>query len=96
MAITAESLQSVTLRVFGPQSGGRPTVLAMSRQVLGDWQAQSRKFEVGFVIIHPPRCHYPPHFTRSIVMAIVDLLYVDIVLVCTVGAHDLYLFFDWF
>ncbi|KAF8491990.1 mitochondrial processing peptidase [Russula emetica] len=48
-AVTAESLQSVALRVFGPQSGGKPTVLAMGRHDLGDWQAQFRKYEVGTI-----------------------------------------------
>lgn len=48
-AVTAESLQRVALRVFGPRSGGKPTVLAMGRHDLGDWQAQFRKYEVGTV-----------------------------------------------
>jgi len=48
-AVTAESLQRVALRVFGPQSGGKPTVLAMGSHDLGDWQAQFRKYEVGTV-----------------------------------------------
>jgi processing peptidase subunit alpha len=48
-AVTPESVQRVALRVFGPQSGGKPTVLTMGRQDLGDWQAQFRKYEVGAV-----------------------------------------------
>ena len=48
-AVTTESLQRVALRVFGPQSGGKPTVLAMGRHDLGDWQVQFRKYEVGSI-----------------------------------------------
>lgn len=48
-AVTAESLQRVALRVFGSQSGGKPTVLAMGTHDLGDWQAQFRKYDVGTV-----------------------------------------------
>lgn len=48
-AVTAESLQRVALRVFGPQSGGKPTVLSMGGHDLGDWQAQFRKYEVGTI-----------------------------------------------
>ncbi|KAI0281184.1 peptidase M16 inactive domain-containing protein [Russula aff. rugulosa BPL654] len=48
-AVTTESLQRVALRIFGPQSGGKPTVLAMGRHDLSDWQAQFRKYEVGTI-----------------------------------------------
>ncbi len=44
-AVTAESLQRVTLY----PSDGKPTVLAMGRHDLDDWQAQFRKYEVGTV-----------------------------------------------
>ena len=47
--VTAESLQRVALRTFGSQTGGKPTVLALGRQDLGDWQAQFRKYDVGAV-----------------------------------------------
>lgn len=44
-AVTAESLQRVALRVFGLQSGGKPTVLAMGRHDLGDRQVRFRKLD---------------------------------------------------
>jgi len=46
-AVTAESLQRVALRIFGSQAGSKPTVLAMGRHDLGDWQTQFRKYDVG-------------------------------------------------
>ncbi|KAI0288161.1 mitochondrial processing peptidase [Multifurca ochricompacta] len=48
-AVTAESLQRVALRIFGSQSGGKPTVLAMGSHDLGDWQSQFRKYDVGTI-----------------------------------------------
>lgn len=48
-AVNAESLQRVALRIFGSQAGAKPTVLAMGRHDLGDWQAQFRKYDVGTV-----------------------------------------------
>ncbi|KAI0275232.1 mitochondrial processing peptidase [Gloeopeniophorella convolvens] len=46
-AVTPESLQRVAQRIFGPQSGGKPTVLAMGHHDLGDWQTQFKKYDVG-------------------------------------------------
>ncbi|KAH9010913.1 hypothetical protein EDB84DRAFT_1226776, partial [Lactarius hengduanensis] len=43
-SVTAESLQRVAQRIFGSQSGGKPTVLAMGHQDLGDWETQFRKY----------------------------------------------------
>ena len=48
-AVTPESLQRVALRIFGPQSGGKPTFLAMGRHDPGDWQTQFKKYEVGTI-----------------------------------------------
>ena len=48
-AVTAESLQRVALRIFGSQSGGKPTVLAMGSHDFSDWEAQFRKYDVGTV-----------------------------------------------
>lgn len=48
-AVTPESLQRVALRIFGPQSGGKPTFLAMGRHDPGDWQTQFKKYDVGTV-----------------------------------------------
>lgn len=48
-AVTAESLQRVALRIFGSQAGGKPTLLAMGNQDLGDWETQFRKYDVGGV-----------------------------------------------
>ena len=48
-AVTPESLQRVALRIFGPQAGGKPTLLAMGKHDLGDWQTQFRKYDVGTV-----------------------------------------------
>ena len=48
-SVTAESLQRVAQRIFGPQSGGKPTVLAMGSHDLGDWERQFRKYDVGAV-----------------------------------------------
>ncbi|KAH9037933.1 mitochondrial processing peptidase [Lactarius hengduanensis] len=48
-SVTAESLQRVAQRIFGSQSGGKPTVLAMGHQDLGDWETQFRKYDVGVV-----------------------------------------------
>ncbi|KAI9455942.1 mitochondrial processing peptidase [Lactarius psammicola] len=48
-SVTAESLQRVAQRIFGSQSGGKPTVLAMGSHDLGDWETQFRKYDVGAV-----------------------------------------------
>ncbi|KAI0003874.1 mitochondrial processing peptidase [Russula compacta] len=48
-AVTAESLQRVALRIFGSQAGGKPTLLAMGKHDLGDWETQFRKYDVGTV-----------------------------------------------
>ena len=47
--VTAESLQRVAQRIFGSQSGGKPTVLAMGSHDLGDWETQFRKYDVGTI-----------------------------------------------
>jgi len=44
--MTAESLRRVALWVLGPQSGGKPTVLAMGGHDLGDWQVQGTRLEL--------------------------------------------------
>ena len=48
-SVTSESLQHVAQRIFGSQSGGKPTVLAMGSHDLGDWETQFRKYDVGAV-----------------------------------------------
>ena len=46
-SVTAESLQRVAHRIFGSQSGSKPTVVVMGNDDLGDWQTQFRKYDVG-------------------------------------------------
>ncbi|VDC05802.1 unnamed protein product [Peniophora sp. CBMAI 1063] len=46
-AVTPESMQAVATRVFGPKYGSKPTIVAMGREDLGDWEATFRKYDVG-------------------------------------------------
>lgn len=47
--VSAESLQRVATRVFGSQSGSKPTVVTMGREDIGDWASVFRKYDVGSV-----------------------------------------------
>ena len=58
--IDARDCRIVALQIFGPQSGGKPTVLdnGMGRRDLGDWQAKFRKYEGAIVPSrYPSDCH---------------------------------------
>ena len=45
----ARAIQASALKRIRWQAYCKPTVLTMDRHDLGDWQAQSRKYEVGAV-----------------------------------------------
>ena len=44
--VTPESLQRVATRIFGPQSGGKPTIVVMGREDVGDWPSTFRKYDI--------------------------------------------------
>jgi mitochondrial-processing peptidase subunit alpha len=44
--VTPESVQRVAKRIFGPESGGKATVVTMGRDDIGDWQAVLQKYGV--------------------------------------------------
>ncbi|KAA1468123.1 mitochondrial processing peptidase [Dentipellis sp. KUC8613] len=47
--ITPESMQRVANRIFGPQSGNKPTIVIMGHEDIRDWQATMKKYDVGSV-----------------------------------------------
>ncbi|EIM83585.1 mitochondrial processing peptidase [Stereum hirsutum FP-91666 SS1] len=47
--VTAESLQRVATRVFGPESGGKPTIVTMGHEDVRDAKGVFKKYDVGSV-----------------------------------------------
>ncbi|KAI0059445.1 mitochondrial processing peptidase [Artomyces pyxidatus] len=45
--VTPESLQRVALRIFGPQSDSKPTIVTMGREDIGNWESTFKKYDVG-------------------------------------------------
>ncbi|KAL0951606.1 hypothetical protein HGRIS_008286 [Hohenbuehelia grisea] len=45
--VTPEDLRRVATRIFGPQSGNKPTVVCMGHEETGDWESTFRKYSVG-------------------------------------------------
>ena len=44
--VTPETIRRVALRIFGPQSGNKVTIVTMGRGELNDWQATFRKYGI--------------------------------------------------
>jgi mitochondrial-processing peptidase subunit alpha len=44
--VTPESLRRVAIRVFGPESGNKATVVCMGKEDAGDWPAVLKKYGV--------------------------------------------------
>ncbi|TFY81488.1 hypothetical protein EWM64_g2523 [Hericium alpestre] len=45
--VTPESIQRVANRIFGRQSGNKPTVVTMGHEDVGDWKSTMKKYDVG-------------------------------------------------
>lgn len=44
--VTAESVQRVARRIFGPESGNKATVVGMGSDDIGDWKGVLSKYGV--------------------------------------------------
>jgi mitochondrial-processing peptidase subunit alpha len=44
--ITPDQVARVAMRIFGPNSGNKPTVVAMGRDEVGDYESTMRKYGV--------------------------------------------------
>lgn len=45
--LKAEDIRRVAARIFGPQSGNKPTVVCMGHDEIGDWEEVFTKYGVG-------------------------------------------------
>lgn len=47
--VTPETVRRVAMRIFGPQSGNKATLVTMGKADLGDWQSILRKYGIAGV-----------------------------------------------
>jgi mitochondrial-processing peptidase subunit alpha len=43
-SVTPATINQVARKIFGPDSGNKPTVVCMGKDDVGDWQSMFRKY----------------------------------------------------